>query len=174
MANSTMTTYTMRPTHSAATPLPRLRARALVALALAGTLALTSGCIYRMPIQQGNVLDPLQVEQLETGMTRSQVLFLLGTPMVPNGFDTERWDYYYYVQAGRKLKPYSKRMTVYFKDEKVDRIERSDEVAKGPATPAAAEALPPEPAAVPGSVLPPGTPPSSGPRPGGAGGPPQR
>jgi len=170
-----MTTHTMRPTHSPASSSPRLRgARVFAALALAGTLALTTGCIYRMPIQQGNVLDPAQVSQLETGMTRSQVMFLLGTPMVPNGFDTDRWDYYYYVQAGRKLKPYSKRMTVYFKDEKVDRVERSDEVAKGPATPAAADPLPPEAKAVPGSALPPGTPPSNGPRPGGAGGPPQR
>jgi outer membrane protein assembly factor BamE len=145
----------------------------LAALALAGTLALTAGCIYRMPIQQGNVLDPIQVGQLETGMTRSQVLFLLGTPMVPNGFDTDRWDYYYYVQAGRKLTPYSKRLTVYFKDEKVDRIEQSEEAAKGPATPAAVDPLPPEPAAVPASA-PQGLPPASGTRPPGAGGPPQR
>ena len=40
-----------------------------------------------MPIQQGNLLDPSQVAQLEVGMTRSQVSFLLGTPMVPPGFD---------------------------------------------------------------------------------------
>ncbi|MEO6186847.1 MAG: outer membrane protein assembly factor BamE [Steroidobacteraceae bacterium] len=169
-----MTTDTMRPTHFPATFLFLLRgSRALAALALFSTLAVTAGCIYRMPIQQGNVLDPIQVSQLETGMTRSQVMFLLGTPMVPNGFDTERWDYYYYVQAGRKLKPYSKRMTVYFKDEKVDRIERADDVANGPATPAS-EFLPPEPAAVPPTAAPPGTPPASGPLPGGAGGPPRR
>ena len=143
-------------------------------LVLIALLGLASGCLYRLPIQQGNVLNQDLVAQLEPGMTRSQVMFLLGTPMVPNGFDTDRWDYYYYVQAGRKLKPYSKRMTVYFKDEKVDRVERSDEVAKGPATPAAADPLPPEAKAVPGSALPPGTPPSNGPRPGGAGGPPQR
>ena len=48
-----MTTYTMRPTPSPASPSPRLRGlRMFAALALAGTLALTSGCIYRMPIQQ--------------------------------------------------------------------------------------------------------------------------
>jgi outer membrane protein assembly factor BamE len=165
----------MRPTHTPASRLAPLRvSRALAALALAGTLVLTSGCIYRMPIQQGNVLDPVQVEQLEAGMTRSQVKFLLGTPMVPNGFDTERWDYYYYVQAGRKLTPYSKRLTVYFKDDKVDRFERSDEASKGPATPGAAEALPPEAAAVPVTTKAPGLPPASGTMPGGPGGPPQR
>ncbi len=67
----------------------------------AGQLA----CVYRMPIQQGNFLDKNQVDQLEPGMTRSQVAFLLGTPMVPNGFDTDRWDYYYYAKFSRKYKP---------------------------------------------------------------------
>ena len=55
-------------------------------LLLAGLLLASSACVYRMPIQQGNFLDKKQVDQLEPGMTRSQVAFLLGTPMVPNGF----------------------------------------------------------------------------------------
>lgn len=95
-------------------------------LALSGALLLVSGCLYHMPIQQGNFLDPGQVEQLQTGMTRSQVRFLLGTPMVPNGFDQDRWDYYYYVKVGRVWKPESKRLSVWFKDDKVDHVERSD------------------------------------------------
>jgi outer membrane protein assembly factor BamE len=107
-------------------------------LALAGLLLLP-GCLYRMPIQQGNVLNPDQVKQLEPGMTRSQVMFLLGTPMVPNGFNTDRWDYYYFVDAGRRFKPETKRLVVWFKDEKVERVE-GDAV---PPAPAAAAAPPP-------------------------------
>jgi outer membrane protein assembly factor BamE len=113
-------------------------------LALVGLLALGSGCLYRMPIQQGNVLDPTQVKQLENGMTRSQVMFLLGTPMVPNGFNTDRWDYFYYINAGRKFKPLTRRLTVYFKDEKVDRVE------KDAATAADTEAVDPKVLAAPG------------------------
>jgi outer membrane protein assembly factor BamE len=86
---------TMRPTSNLPDSHSRARRGALLAsLLAAGLLACASGCIYRMPIQQGNFLDPNQVAQVETGMTRSQVMFLLGTPMVPNGFNTDRWDYY--------------------------------------------------------------------------------
>jgi outer membrane protein assembly factor BamE len=107
-------------------------------LALICSLLLATGCLYRMPIQQGNVLNPEQVEQLETGMTRSQVMFLLGTPMVPNGFDTDRWDYYYYNVVSRLAKPTTRKLVVYFRDEKVDRIEGADTIVRR--RPAAAEA----------------------------------
>lgn len=140
MRDSTMTNYPMRPTPAQA-PLSSLQraCRLLPKLTLAGLLCLASGCLYRMPIQQGNFLDPNQVAQLETGMTRSQVMFLLGTPMVPNGFNTDRWDYYYYVKGSKRgVAAYTRRLTVYFKDEKVERVERDDATAA--ATPATAAA----------------------------------
>ncbi len=80
--------------------------------------------MYRMPILQGNYLDPAQVEQLQTGMTRTQVAFLLGTPMIPSGFDGDRWDYFYYVKLRTMKSAQTRRLTVYFKDDKVDKIER--------------------------------------------------
>ena len=92
-------------------------------LCLIVLLGLTSGCLYHMRIQQGNVLNPDLVSQLEPGMTRSQVMFLLGTPMIPNGFNTDRWDYYFYVknESGKILE--SNRLTVWFKDDKVDHFD---------------------------------------------------
>jgi outer membrane protein assembly factor BamE len=87
-------------------------------------LAGASACVYRMPISQGNVLDNAQVEQLQTGMTRSQVAFLLGTAMVPQGFDSDRWDYFYYVKTGALDKAVTRRLTVYFEEDKVARIEK--------------------------------------------------
>jgi outer membrane protein assembly factor BamE len=111
-------------------PLPRrsavlARCAAIIVLA-AGAVLLGSGCMYRMTIQQGNFLDPEQVDQLEEGMTRSQVMFLLGTPMVPPAFDNDRWDYYYYLN-GRPLKePVTRRLIVFFEDEKVSRIDRTE------------------------------------------------
>ena len=74
-----------------------------VGLLAAGTLL--SGCVYRMNIQQGNYLEGRTVDQLQVGMTRSQVRFLLGTPMVPDAFDKERWDYLYYFKKGRLQTP---------------------------------------------------------------------
>jgi outer membrane protein assembly factor BamE len=92
-------------------------------LVLIALLGLASGCLYRMPIQQGNVLNHDLVAQLEPGMTRSQVMFLLGSPMLPNGFDADRWDYYCYAKFGRSERPETRRLSVWFKDEKVERFD---------------------------------------------------
>lgn len=94
----------------------------LLALALP-TAGVLQGCVYRMTVQQGNFLDPKQVAQLQTGMTRSQVRFLLGTPMLPDAFDRDRWDYLYYLKIGRLKKPEERRLTVFFEGDKVARIE---------------------------------------------------
>ena len=64
----------------------RLPSIAVTALAVLAALPL-GGCIYRMNIQQGNYLEGKTVAQLQVGMTRSQVRYLLGSPMVPDIFD---------------------------------------------------------------------------------------
>ena len=76
-----------------------------------------------MSIQQGNYLVAESVSQLKEGMTRSQVRFLLGTPMVPVAFDDSRWDYYYFFKSRQYKDPLKRRLTVYFQEEKVQRIE---------------------------------------------------
>ena len=91
-------------------------------LLLSGAL-LASGCVYKMNIQQGNYLVAESVSQLKEGMTRSQVRFLLGTPMVPTAFDNSRWDYYYYFSSRQYEKPLKRRLTVYFEDERVARYD---------------------------------------------------
>src|SRR5260370_15000989 len=84
-------------------------------LLLASTLSLLGGaCVYRINIQQGNFLDQAAVEQVKPGMTRSQVRYLLGTPMVADSLNKERWDYIYYLRKGRTAYVGSRRVTVYF------------------------------------------------------------
>ena len=96
----------------------------------AATLALTlllallgEGCVYRMDVQQGNLLDVEQVEQVEVGMTRSQVRFLLGTPMVIDSFDADRWDYIYSLRRGHERQVTRRHLVVWFDGDKVTRIE---------------------------------------------------
>jgi len=96
---------------------------ALPTLFLAVSAVLASGCVYKMNIQQGNYLVPDSVSQLKEGMTRSQVRFLLGTPMVPVAFDDSRWDYYYYFNSQKFKAPLKRRLTVFFADDKVARYE---------------------------------------------------
>ena len=67
-------------------------------LALALTLALSisaCGLVYKQDVQQGNSINQEDVEQLEIGMTRRQVVVLLGTPAIQDPFHQDRWDYVY-------------------------------------------------------------------------------
>ncbi len=104
-----------------------LHATRLVTLPLLlATLLGLGACVYRINIQQGNFLDPKALDQLAPGMTRSQVRFLLGTPMVGNAFDPDRWDYVYYMKRGRIREPEKRKITVFFEDDHVTRIERPE------------------------------------------------
>jgi outer membrane protein assembly factor BamE len=85
---------------------------------------LASACVYRINIQQGNFLDQAAVEQVKAGMTRSQVRYLLGTPMVADSFNRERWDYIYYLKKGHTRHVDSRRVTVYFDGEKVAKLDK--------------------------------------------------
>lgn len=96
-----------------------MRIRLLIVLAF----TLASGCVYRMNIQQGNLLDEPAVAQLKQGMTRSQVRYILGTPMIPNAFDAQRWDYLYYLKIGRLGSAKQHRLTVFFANDRVERTE---------------------------------------------------
>ena len=99
----------------------------LIAVGLALSAA---GCVYRINIQQGNFLNQGAVDTVKEGMTRSQVRYLLGTPMVADSFNKERWDYIYYLKKGRTRHVDSRRVTVYFDGDKVARLDKpSDELA---------------------------------------------
>ena len=53
--------------------------------------------LYRITIQQGNVITQEMVDQLKPGMTRSQVAYIMGEPILRNTFSEDRWDYIYTV-----------------------------------------------------------------------------
>ena len=97
----------------------RFRALAIVFAAL-----VLSACVYRIDIQQGNLLDDEDIVQVEVGMTRSQVQFLLGTPMVADSFHRDRWDYAYYFRRGRSPDLIQRWVIVYFENDRVARIDR--------------------------------------------------
>jgi len=94
----------------------------LLAVAL---LALgASACIYRIDIQQGNLLEESAIEQAAVGMTKNQIVFLLGTPMVTDTFHEDRWDYTYYLRRGRSREVERRWLIVYFDGDVVSRIEK--------------------------------------------------
>src|SRR4051812_47996315 len=69
---------------------------------------------YRMEIQQGNFLTQDLVSQLKPGMTKDQVRFLLGTPLLVDPFHTDRWDYVFTRVRENNRNPEQRRITVHF------------------------------------------------------------
>jgi len=94
-------------------------------------LTMSGGCVYRATISQGNLVKQEDLDQAEVGMTRNQIRFLLGTPMVDDPFHTDRWDYVYYLKIGRKDAGRKRWVSVFFKDDRVSEIRKEQELDPG-------------------------------------------
>ena len=58
---------------------------------------------YKMDIQQGNVVTSKMMMQLRPGMTKSQVRFIMGTPLLVDSFHADRWDYFYQMRKDGRI-----------------------------------------------------------------------
>ena len=78
--------------------------------------------VYRLDIQQGNVIDQEMVDKLKPGMDKNQVRFILGTPVLVDTFHADRWEYVFmYSEGGRRRE--QRHITVYFKDDKLTHVD---------------------------------------------------
>ena len=84
---------------------------------------LTALSVYRMEIQQGNYISQEAVSQLKLGMTKEQVRFVLGTPLVADIFHENRWDYVYRRQRANAREVEERRVSVFFEGDKLVRLE---------------------------------------------------
>jgi len=99
----------------------RLLAAALLVLPLLSACGSSKwGFPYRANVQQGNWVTNEQVAQLETGMNRLQVRFILGTPILQDSLHADRWDYAYYNKPGYG-KEELRHLTVWFENEQLVR-----------------------------------------------------
>jgi outer membrane protein assembly factor BamE len=86
--------------------------------------ALCGACgVYRMDIQQGNFLAPAAMSQLKLGMTKDQVRFVLGTPLLADIFHEERWDYVYWRKPSNSNEIEERKVSVFFRDGRLVRLE---------------------------------------------------
>lgn len=114
-----------------------LRQRHYALAAAAASLAILAGCgsvggatrslanaitPYKVEVVQGNFVSREQVEALQKGMTREQVRNVLGTPLVTSLFHGDRWDYVFTLKR-QGVEPQRRELTVYFKDDLLDRVE---------------------------------------------------
>ena len=99
------------------------RTRLIIGLSLLLSTVTLSGCsgigfpgVYLINIDQGNIVEQDMVDQLKPDMTRRQVRFLLGTPIVEDTFNNDRWDYIRVVRRGNDTL-LRRRLTVVFEDD---------------------------------------------------------
>jgi len=93
---------------------------------------------YKTDIRQGNFVTQEMVAQLKPGLTRDQVRFVLGSPLVADMFHADRWDYVYRFKEGRGEQT-QRRLAVFFEDNKLARVTGDVVAEQGAAT----EAPPP-------------------------------
>jgi len=74
---------------------------------------------YRPDMHQGNIITQEMVEQVRVGMTREQVRFMLGTPLLTSAFHQARWDYMYYLNR-RNGEIQKRNLAIFFKDNRVE------------------------------------------------------
>ena len=90
-------------------------------------LFLIAGCHFGLPkvanvaVQQGNVITQEMVDRLKPGMTRRQVAFVMGEPVLRDPFNPDRWDYVYSVQVGRVVYQ-QMRMSLFFDGDLLSRF----------------------------------------------------
>ena len=87
-------------------------------------LGLLTGCsglqfpgVYKIPVEQGNIITQEMIDQLKPGMSQAQVEYVLGSPLVKDTFNASRWDYVYSIQRGDKARK-QHRLSIFFDTEK--------------------------------------------------------
>lgn len=87
---------------------------------------LIAGCsVYKVDVQQGNVIDEKEMSKLKVGMKKNQVIFLIGSPLLTDPFHQNRWDYVYALTPGGG-KTSSKVLTLLFEGETLVKIDDSN------------------------------------------------
>lgn len=105
-----------------------------LALVLTVPAGLAGGCVYRLDVQQGNLLEQKDIEAIQPGMTRNQVRYLLGTPIAADPFRGDRWDYMYYLKPGKSRKTTQRWIIVWFDGDTVREVNRDVPVGQASGT----------------------------------------
>jgi len=94
----------------------------VISICLLFVISAAGGCVYQANLSQGNVIKQEDLDQLEVGMTRIQVRYLLGTPMIDDPFHEGRWDYIYFVKIGRDDAIFKRWVSIFFDADRVIEI----------------------------------------------------
>ena len=81
--------------------------------------------VYRINVEQGNVVNEEMVEKLRPGLNKRQVRYIMGTPLIEDSFHADRWDYRYLLRNGTETLAET-RLTLWFDGDELARAEGPD------------------------------------------------
>lgn len=99
-------------------PLFSLNLLASLTLASCSTILNNLPGVYTLDVQQGNMIDQFMIDQIRPNMSKRQVLYIMGSPMLTDAFHQNRWDYIYSNQPGGEPRV-QKKITLIFDDDRV-------------------------------------------------------
>jgi len=104
----------------------------LIIIALMFTTSACKNWIYRIDIPQGNYLDDRDVKKLRISMTKEQVIYVLGRPVVEDSFDKNTWYYVYEMKRGMSTRgeDFKKNLIISFKDGILVKVEGDFDLAE--------------------------------------------
>jgi outer membrane protein assembly factor BamE len=92
----------------------------IIILSLGGVTGCSTFAPFKVAVLQGNIIEDKDVEQLAKGLTKDQVQYLLGTPLLNSPIHQKRWDYFYSVKVGETIIGEKKLSLTFNEDEKLD------------------------------------------------------
>jgi len=92
----------------------------IIILSLGGVTSCSTLAPFKVAVLQGNIIEDKDVEQLAKGLSKDQVQYLLGTPLLNSPIHQKRWDYFYSVKVGETVVGEKKLSLTFNEDGKLD------------------------------------------------------
>jgi len=112
-------------------PIKKIASALFLTLSLSGCSSLYDTFVYQIDVTQGNYIDEEKISQLEIGMSQEQVIFVLGSPMLIDQFDSSKWYYIRYIKPGGE-KIQQEQVLLTFNNTLLVQIKQDNQIEKNP------------------------------------------
>jgi outer membrane protein assembly factor BamE len=112
-------------------PIKKIASALFLTFSLSGCSFLYDTFVYQIDVTQGNYIEDEKISQLEIGMSQEQVIFILGSPMLIDQFDSSKWYYIRYIKPGGE-KIQQEQVLLVFENRTLVKIESGDEIEANP------------------------------------------
>lgn len=112
-------------------PIKKIASALFLTLSISGCSSLYDTFVYQIDVTQGNYIDEQKISQLELGMSQEQVIFILGSPMLIDQFDSSKWYYIRYIKPGGE-KIQQEQVLLTFDNKILVSIENESEIDANP------------------------------------------